>query len=867
MNKLVKGNLVRGLPSKTESVATACYVLNRVLVTKPHDKTPYELLTGDKPSISYLKPFGCHVTILNTSDPLGKFDNKLDEGSQEDDSDSDDEPDVLIIQSTPSPVVPIVNKATTQNDGTKFGLAKPNADNLDELAKLQALQRKEQAGTEEADRLGLAFHSQNTILGVGSASIEAMQAEMQQFRNQKVWVLVTLPDEKRAIGTKWILKKKRDIRGIVCINKARLVAQDYRQEEGIDYTGVFAPSEFKMSSMGPLTFFLGLQVDQRSDGIFIHQEKEKDVPDEPISVHFYRSMIGCLMYLIATRPDIMFAVCAAARHQVTPKTSKLLSVNRIFKYLTAYPTSLWYPRDSSFDLEAFSDSDYASVNGDRKSTTGGCQFLKKRLIYWQCKKQTIVTTSSYEAEYVAAASCCGQSTWSMRLFERGFCCLRPILLVGTVTASPSVPAKPSSPLRDPSKGKAVATSSSHVTALTAKELVNQQAAILEVEIQELLKQELKQSIDAEQVYLDSLLAQRVAEEQDRESMVSAAQSTHTQAELDRVALNLTNEEWIGLVDQVRANPSLSAELLGADVSEDTFSIRMVELMNGRRKAIAEMKAKAQREKPITPAQQKEFMRTFAKNQSSVIYSTGWTWKDVRGPTDDQLWIETTFVSAGTTIAAGDPILVVTSVSVGFSVSAASSILVVTPIAAGVSTTAGASGSARRAFEEIFKEEIYSRKRTLPSPSKLKSDALPFDKDDPEAEFKRYLRQAYDDDEPAEPISLSLVSGITTWEIIPTEFGRGEIHVITRADGAVKRFSTLKELMYWAGRADLMVLYGLILDKYKTERAIDKKYPLTPETLQRMMNHGLEIDKDPSGNDLTTTIQLIQSLLNQLNPAA
>nr|GEW60876.1 putative ribonuclease H-like domain-containing protein [Tanacetum cinerariifolium] len=198
----------------------------------------------------------------------------------------------------------------------------------------------------------------------------------------------------------------------------------------------FLLSEFEMSSMGPLTFFLGLQVDQRPDGIFIHQEKyvadilkkfdlgtsklastpfepqkirEKNVPDEPISVHLYRSMIGCLMYLTATRPDIMFAVCAAARHQVTPKTSNLLSVKRIFKYLTAYPKlGLWYPRDSPFDLEAFSDNDYAGAHGDRKSTTGGCQFLRRRLISWQCKKQTIVVASSCEVEYVAAASCCGQ---------------------------------------------------------------------------------------------------------------------------------------------------------------------------------------------------------------------------------------------------------------------------------------------------------------------------------------------------------------------------------------------------------------------------------------------------------------------------
>nr|GEW55927.1 putative ribonuclease H-like domain-containing protein [Tanacetum cinerariifolium] len=206
----------------------------------------------------------------------------------------------------------------------------------------------------------------------------------------------------------------------------------------------------------------------------------------------------------------------------------------------------------------------------------------------------------------------------------------------SVVAGPTVPAEPSSHIRDPSKGKAVATPSSPVTAPTAKELANQQAAILKAERKELLAQELKQSIDDVQVYLDSLLAQRVAEEQARESIASEAQSAHRQVKLDRVAINLTNEEWIGLVDQVWANPTLSAELLGADVSEDTFSVRMVDLMNRRRKAIAEMKDKEKIEKPMTPAQQKEFICTFVKNQSSDIYNTGWTWKDVRGLTDDQL---------------------------------------------------------------------------------------------------------------------------------------------------------------------------------------------------------------------------------------
>ncbi|GJQ98352.1 putative ribonuclease H-like domain-containing protein [Tanacetum coccineum] len=193
---------------------------------------------------------------------------------------------------------------------------------------------------------------------------------------------------------------------------------------------------FQMSSMGELTFFLGLQVKQKVDGIFISQDKYvadilkkfdfviiktastpietnkallKDEEAEDVDVYLYRSMIGSLMYLTASRPDIMFAVCACARFQVTPKVSHLHAVKRIFRYLKGQPKlGLWYPRDSPFDLEAFSDSDYAGASLDRKSTTGGCQFLGKRLISWQCKKQTIVANSTTKAEYVAAANCCGQ---------------------------------------------------------------------------------------------------------------------------------------------------------------------------------------------------------------------------------------------------------------------------------------------------------------------------------------------------------------------------------------------------------------------------------------------------------------------------
>ncbi|GJT06157.1 hypothetical protein Tco_0840619 [Tanacetum coccineum] len=138
----------------------------------------------------------------------------------------------------------------------------------------------------------------------------------------------------------------------------------------------------------------------------------KDVEAEDVDFYLYRSTIRSLMYLTASRSDIMFAVCACARFQVTPKVSHLHDVKRIFRYLKVQPKlGLWYPKDSPFDLEAYTNSDYAGASLDRKSTTGGCQFLERRLISWQCKKQTIVANYTTKAKYVTTASCCGQVLW------------------------------------------------------------------------------------------------------------------------------------------------------------------------------------------------------------------------------------------------------------------------------------------------------------------------------------------------------------------------------------------------------------------------------------------------------------------------
>nr|GEU95038.1 putative ribonuclease H-like domain-containing protein [Tanacetum cinerariifolium] len=180
--------------------------------------------------------------------------------------------------------------------------------------------------------------------------------------------------------------------------------------------------KFQMSAMGKLTFFLGLHVLQKKDGIFFSQDKYVGDILKKFGYSNVRSMIRSLMYLTASRPDIMFAVCACARHQVTPKECNLYAVKRIFRYLKGHPKlGLWYPKESPFDLVVYSDSDYGSATQDRKSTTRGCQFLGRRLFLWQCKKQTIVATSTTEAEYVAAASGCGQVLWIQnQLLDYGF---------------------------------------------------------------------------------------------------------------------------------------------------------------------------------------------------------------------------------------------------------------------------------------------------------------------------------------------------------------------------------------------------------------------------------------------------------------
>ncbi|GKD99145.1 retrovirus-related pol polyprotein from transposon TNT 1-94 [Tanacetum coccineum] len=208
------------------------------------------------------------------------------------------------------------------------------------------------------------------------------------------------------------------------------------------YTQLFSDlmkSRFEMSMMGEMTFFLGLQVNQSLCGIFINQSnyvleilkkygmKTCDPVGTPMEIKDkldldkngtlvdatkYRSMIGPLMYLTSSRPDIVHATCLCARYQANPTEKHLKEVKRIFRYLwVTINMGLWYTKDSSFKLTGFSDADYAGCKDTFKSTSSGTQFLGQKLVSWSSKKQDCTSLSTTKAEYVSLSAYCAQVIW------------------------------------------------------------------------------------------------------------------------------------------------------------------------------------------------------------------------------------------------------------------------------------------------------------------------------------------------------------------------------------------------------------------------------------------------------------------------
>nr|GEW38861.1 copia protein [Tanacetum cinerariifolium] len=283
---------------------------------------------------------------------------------------------------------------------------------------------------------------------------------------------------------KWLWKNKHDAENTVIHNKARLVAK-YQMDVKITFLNGLLKEEvcvnqpdgfvethypdkvyrlkkalyglkqapkackFEMSMMGELKFFLGIQIHQSPCGIFINQAKyaqeilikhgmtscdsigipmatkhlDVDLSGTSVDQTKYRSMVEALMYLIASRPDIIHATCYCARYQARPTEKHLTVVKRIFQYLrNTINMGLWYPKDTGFELTAFSDSDHAGCLDSRKSISDGIKFLEgDRLVSRSSKKQACTLMSSAEAEYVSLFACCAQVLWlRTELIDYGF---------------------------------------------------------------------------------------------------------------------------------------------------------------------------------------------------------------------------------------------------------------------------------------------------------------------------------------------------------------------------------------------------------------------------------------------------------------
>ncbi|GJT94406.1 retrovirus-related pol polyprotein from transposon TNT 1-94 [Tanacetum coccineum] len=208
-------------------------------------------------------------------------------------------------------------------------------------------------------------------------------------------------------------------------------------------------SKFQMSMMGQMSFFLGLQVSQSPGGIFINQAKyaletlkkygmdlsdpvdtpmvdrlklDEDLMGIPVDQTRFRGMVGSLMYLTASRPDLVFAVCMCARYQAKPTKKHFEAIKRVFRYLKGtINMGLWYPKDNAMSLTAYADADHAGCQDSRRSTSGSAQFLGDRLVSWSSKKQRSTAISTTEAEYIAMSGCCAQILWMRsQLKDYGF---------------------------------------------------------------------------------------------------------------------------------------------------------------------------------------------------------------------------------------------------------------------------------------------------------------------------------------------------------------------------------------------------------------------------------------------------------------
>nr|GEU35038.1 retrovirus-related Pol polyprotein from transposon TNT 1-94 [Tanacetum cinerariifolium] len=515
------------IPFWAEAVNTAYYVQNMVLVTKPHNKTPYELLHGRSPSsgptwlfdIDSLSGTMNYHPVTAGNQTNSAAEDAAFNGNEHDFDVQKPESKVILSPSSSAQSKDQDDKTTKDAKGqspvesvtgyrdlnTEFQDCSENSSNEVPTASttIPTVGQNTLNSTNTFSVAGLSNTAVSPTYGDASQflddldmpRLEDIKMLLVQRLISTIWNLLfqassiqdaeslgpnELPYGKRAIGTKWVYRNKKDERGIVIKNKARLVAQGHTQDEGIDYEEVFAPVARIEAIRLFLAYasFMGFMVYQMDvNSAFLYGTIEEEVyvcqppgfedPDHLDKVYKVVKALYCLhqtprawyetlaTYLLENGfqrgtidqtlfikkqkghillvqiyvDDIIFGstnkdLCRSFEKLMKDKF-QMSSIGELTfflglqvkqkkdgifisqdKYVAEILRKLL--KDSPFDLVAYSDSDYAGASQDGKSTTGGCQFLRCRLIFWQCKKQTVVATSSTEAEYVAAASCCAQ---------------------------------------------------------------------------------------------------------------------------------------------------------------------------------------------------------------------------------------------------------------------------------------------------------------------------------------------------------------------------------------------------------------------------------------------------------------------------
>ncbi|GJS73224.1 retrovirus-related pol polyprotein from transposon TNT 1-94 [Tanacetum coccineum] len=377
-----------------KAIATACFTQNRSLVIPRHEKTPYHIIIGQKPSIKFFYIFGSLCYIIRDGENLDKMKEKV--ASNGIRSVAADAPS-LNIQTTPQ----TTNQAPTQV---------PTIIATENIIQAETTNKYEQVDDDE-------------FVNIFSTPTKDHPLE-QVIRNPS-----------QSIRTRRRLETDGEM------------SKGYAQKEGIDFEESFAPvarleavrlfvayathKSFTLYQMDVKTSFLygplkeehGMTSCDSIGTPMATKHLDADLSGTPVDHTKYCSMVGALIYLTTSRPDIVHATCYCARYQAKLTEKHVTTVKRIFRYLKdTINIGLWYPKDTSIELTAFPDSDHVGCLDSRKNISGGIQFLGgDMLVSWSSKKQDYTSMSSAEAEYASLSMCCTQVLWlRTQLIDYGY---------------------------------------------------------------------------------------------------------------------------------------------------------------------------------------------------------------------------------------------------------------------------------------------------------------------------------------------------------------------------------------------------------------------------------------------------------------